>query len=125
MGETNISIAERTKEHWKDEANSEEDSHMVKHWGSKHKEEDGPPRFRFEIVRYCRTALERQVGEATRIALRKKCLNSKAGYNRSGLTRLTLKPDEAPQPKRWQNSDHLDRAGLEAMSRRAEEKAKE
>ena len=41
------------------------------------------------------------------------------------MTRLTLKPDEAPQPKRWQNSDHLDRAGLEAMSRRAEEKAKE
>ena len=69
--------------------------------------------------------MERQVGGATRIALRKNCLNSKAGYNRSGLTRLTLKPDEAPQPKRWQNSDHLDRAGLEAMSRRAEEKAKE
>ena len=94
VGETSRSLAERTTEHWKDVTNKEEESHMMKHWSMKHDMEGGPPKFRFEVVKFCRTALERQISEATRIALRKNCLNSKSGYNRSGVTRLTLKPKE-------------------------------
>ena len=89
-------MAERTVEHWKDVSSKDEESHIKKHWTNKHSDEKGPPRFRFEVIKYCRSALERQIGEATRIALRKNCLNSKAGYNRSGVTRLTLKPEEIP-----------------------------
>ena len=99
---------------------------MRKHWQNTHSEDKGPPKFRFEVVKYCRTALERQVGEATRISLRKHCLNSKAGYNRSGLTRLTLKPEEAPPTKQGRGEqEKQEREGLEAMRWRCNKTAQE
>ena len=87
VGERSRSITERTLEHWKDVANQDEESHKLKHWQT-------IPEFRFQVLKFCRSALERQVGEATRISLRGNCLNSKAGYNRSELTRLILKPED-------------------------------
>ena len=123
VGETSRSLAERTTEHWKDASSKEEESHMRKHWNQTHSDEEGPPKFRFEVVKFCRTALERQIGEATRIALRKNCLNSKAGYNRSGVTRLTLKPEEIQTTRRWmEGQKDWDKEGLEAMRKRAEER---
>ena len=91
----------------------------------KHGMEGGPPKFRFEVVKFCRSALERQISEATRIALGKNCLNSKAGYNRSEVTRLTLKSEETPAVRRWTGGEaSLDSEGLKAMMRRAEERGK-
>lgn len=98
---------------------------MMNHWSMKHDMEEGPPKFRFEVVKFCRTALKRQIGEATRIALRKNRLNSKSGYNRSGVTRLTLKPKETPAVRRWTGGEtSLDSEKLKAMMRRAEERGK-
>ena len=101
---------------------------MIKHWRTVHSEEEGNPQFRFQVVKYCRSALERQVGEATRITLRGSCLNSKAGYNRSGVTRLTLRPEDAPQKKTRVEGypsrlERVEKEGMEIMSRRAEERA--
>ena len=89
VGETCRSLAERSAEHQKDGkeevSNQEEESHMRKHWQNTHSDDKGPPKFRFEVVKYCRTALERQVGEATRISLRKHCLNSKAAQGSASM----------------------------------------
>ena len=65
VGETARSVAERSKEHWEDFTSNKEDSHMRKHWLEKHGGE-GKPNFRFEIVRFYKDALSRQVGEAIR-----------------------------------------------------------
>ena len=67
--------------------------------------------------------MERQISEATRIALRKNCLNSKAGFNRSGVTRLTLKPEEIQATVRViRREDNPDKEGLELMRIRAEQR---
>ena len=50
----------------------------------------GQPNFQIRVIKYCRDALTRQVGEAVRIGYRGQTLNSKGGYNRSGLSRLVL-----------------------------------
>ena len=92
-GESARSLSERSMNHHKDLASKLDESHMLKHWQNSHGGV-GKPEFRFQVVKYCRTALERQVGEATRIALRGSTLNSKAGINRSGAARLSLRPKE-------------------------------
>ena len=98
---------------------------MLKHWKTVHSEEQGGPQFRFQIVRFCKSALERQIGEATRISLRGNCLNSRAGYNRSGVTRLTLRPEDAPTKTTGRDvADRLIKEGEAAMEKRAGEKAK-
>ena len=48
------------------------------------------PQFRISVIKYCRDALSRQVGEAVRVGYRGQTLNSKGGYNRSALCRLVL-----------------------------------
>ena len=82
------------------------------------------------MIRFCRDALSRQVGESTRITLRGNCLNSKAGYNRSGISRLTLKPEDE-QHQENTKSKHSSRGrerqeedGLQIMAKRVQERAK-
>ena len=55
-----------------------------------------------KVVQYHRSALSRQVGEAIRIYRRGITLNSKGGYNRSALTRLTLVEEEEEVLKEWE-----------------------
>ena len=77
------------KEHWGDFESKSGDSHILKHWLTHHGGV-GTPKFRIEVIKYCQDALTRQVGEAVRIQYRGQTLNSKSGFNRSGLSRLVL-----------------------------------
>ena len=66
----------------------------------------------------------RQIGEATRILLRKNVLNSRAGYNRSGVARLTLGTETFTNPgwmEKANSATLLETEGRQAMSRRADE----
>ena len=74
---------------WADFAARSGDSHIMKQWIT-HQEGQGKPDFRLEVVKYFRDTLSRHVGEAVTIQYRGNTLNSKAGYNRSGLSRLVL-----------------------------------
>ena len=109
VGESGRSLHERAQEHWQDFKARETDSHILKHW-LVHHQGQGTPSFHIRVVRYCKDALSRQVGEAVRISYRSQTLNSKNGYNRSGLSRLVIeereeetleitKPGEQPDPK--------------------------
>ena len=60
------------------------------------------PKFKFKVVKTCRTALERQVREAVRINLRGAVLNKKGMYNRCKLTRMVL--DTEWEDKVWEES---------------------
>ena len=122
VGESARSLSERAMNHHKDLATKLDESHMLKHWQNSHGG-IGEPEFRFQVVKYCRTALERQVGEATRIALRGSTLNSKAGYNRSGVARLSLRPEEMIPTRRKEDVDEGVQQGLARMGERAIEKA--
>ena len=64
-----------------------------------HHQGQGTSNFHIRVIRYCKDALSRQVGEAVRISYRGQTLNSKNGYNRSGLSRLVIeeKDDEPLQ----------------------------
>ena len=126
VGESARSLSERAAEHWSDFRVKEEDSHMLKHWMLQHGGQ-GEPRFRFEVVKFCGDALTRQVGEATRISLRENCLNSKAGYNRSGISRLALKPEDEPSIKPGGASSRMEREeqdGIETLMRRVHDRAR-
>ena len=79
--------------------------HMFKHWMTVHHDDNVPPEFEIRVVKYCSTALERQIGEATRILLRRNVLNSKAGYNRSGVARLTIREEDMSRD-RTDRMDH-------------------
>ena len=87
VGESARSLQERARDHWSDLKSKNEDSHMYKHWLTSHGNDPEPPEFRIRVVKFCTSALVRQIGEATRILLRKNVLNSGAGYNRSGVAR--------------------------------------
>ena len=95
VGETGRSLHERAREHCGAFRAETEDSHILKHWANHHGRE-GQPNFQIRVVKYCKDALSRQVGEAVRIGYRGQTLNSKGGYNRCGLSRLVLgeKEDE-------------------------------
>ena len=95
VGESGRSLHERSKEHQADFEAKSGDSHILKHWIAHHGGQ-GKPAFKLEVVKYCRDTLSRQVGEAVRIQYRGNTLNSKAGYNRSGLCRLVL-----PEKETW------------------------
>ena len=107
VGETCRSVQERAKEHWTDYRRGCKDSHILKHWVLHHNSE-GEPRFIMKVVQHHRSALSRQVGEATRIQRRGVTLNSKGGYNRSALTRLTLAAEESDVSKEWENGIEKD-----------------
>ena len=107
VGETCRSVQERAKEHWNDYRRGCKDSHILKHWVLHHNSE-GEPHFIMKVVQYHRSALSRQVGEAIRIQKRGSTLNSKAGYNRSALTRLTLDIGEDEVTKEWEKGIEKD-----------------
>ena len=67
--------------------------------------------------------MERQVGEATRIWLRGNTLNSKAGYHRSGLTRLTLRQEDTIKDPSNQHHEPEVAEGIQIMQRKANERA--
>ena len=80
------------KEHWAAFKVGSEGSHILKHH-LVHHGGAGEPAFHLRAVKYYKTALNRQVGEAVRIKRRggEDCLlNSKAEFNRCHITRLTL-----------------------------------
>ena len=91
VGETCRSLAERGKEHWAAYRAGKEDSHILKHQEVHHKGA-GKPQFHLRAVKFYRTALGRQVGEAVRIRRRGEgnLLNSRAEFNRCQITRLNL-----------------------------------
>ena len=66
---------------------------MQKHVAIHHKFQESPT-FQFNVVKYCHTALQRQVSEAVRIANRIKgggsVMNSTSEFNRSKLPRIII-----------------------------------
>ena len=93
VGETARSIQERAREHWDSFRSRNSDSHILKHW-TLHHDSEGEPEFIMKVVKYHKTALSRQVGEAIRIAKRGIVLNSKSEYNRCSITRLSLQEED-------------------------------
>ena len=91
MGETAKSLYERGKEHWYSYRTKAEDSHIFKHHQIHHGGV-GEPQFHLRPVRFCNTALTRQIHEAVRIQRWGEdiVLNSKGEYNRCKIGRLTL-----------------------------------
>ena len=124
VGESARSLQERARDHWSDLKSKNEDSHMYKHWLTSHGNDPESPGFRIRVVKFCTSALVRQIGEATRILLRKNVLNSRAGYNRSGVARLTLGTETFTNPgwmEKANSATWLENEGRQAMSRRADE----
>ena len=124
VGETSRSISERMAEHIHDYDKRLDESHMWKHFTEVHNGEE-PPVFKFTVVRFCRDALTRQVGESVRISMRKNTLNSRAGFNRSGISRLTISEEDKDHSaelrmnekasKRLQDTEY---EGMETIKRR-------
>ena len=80
MGESSRSSSERYNEHIEDNDKAAKDSHMFKHWQNQH----GGRRtsFKFKVLGFYKTALERQVAEAVRI-------------ERTGATKIMIKKQSA------------------------------
>ena len=95
VGETSRSLYERGKEHWRAFVNKQEDSHINKHHIIHH-QGVGEPKFHLRPVCFSKTALTRQITEAVLIQRWGEdiLLNSKAEFNRSKISRLTLFDEE-------------------------------
>ena len=94
-GEASRSAAERSAEHLQDYRAKKEDSHMFKHQQLDHPGEDVT--FTMKILKKHKTAFSRMVEEGTLITINQnssKILNSKSGYNRSQIPRLTVSMGE-------------------------------
>ena len=97
VGETSRSIFERSREHWDDWRSRKEESHIRRHQEAEHGG-DGAPKFIMRVVKFSKTALSRQIGEAVRIGRRGgagRILNSKSEYNRWKIPRLVIEEVEA------------------------------
>ena len=97
VGESSRSFYERGLEHERDLQEMKPQSHMLKHYFDKHSEEKiEEMEFGGRIVRQCRSAFNRQIGESVEIQNNKNhfLLNSKSEYNRCALPRLSAKLGE-------------------------------
>ena len=86
---------ERFREHNKDYQGNSDNSHMAKHVSLVHGSDDCMPVFDIRVVKFCKTAIERQVLEAVRIAYRASepgvvIMNSKSEFNRCTLPRIVM-----------------------------------
>ena len=63
VGETSRSVFERSREHWGAWRSQKEDSHILRHQVAEHDGEENP-QFTVQVVKYYKTALSRQLGEA-------------------------------------------------------------
>ena len=102
IGESSRSIYERSKEHWEDWRSRSSKSHILKHQELAHEGAEDPL-FIMRTVRFFRTALSRQVGEAVRIMRRGgacSILNSKSEYDRCKIPRLVLEEEDEVEQKR-------------------------
>ena len=114
VGESGSRLHERAQDHWNDFASEKPDSHILKHWLTHHQGQ-GTPQFRIRVIKYCRDALTRQVGEAVRISYRGQTLNSKAGYNRSGISRLVVEEREVYIPEPEEEVECAEPRGLQNL----------
>ena len=99
VGETSRSIFERSREHWDDWRSRKEESHIRRHQEAEHGG-DGAPKFIMRVVKFSKTALSRQIGEAVRISRRGgagRILNSKSEYNRCKIPRLVIEEVDEEQ----------------------------
>ena len=94
VGESARSARERMNEHVEDAHNTKVESHMRKHWANIHGGQEKV--FKFEILGFFNSPLERQVAEAVRIARTggEKILNSRGEYNRCKLPRIIALDDQ-------------------------------
>merc|ERR1712030_214445 len=85
VGESARSGSERMTEHLDNARDKRADSHIFKHWSNQHGGRQTG--FSFKILKFFGAPLERQVGEAVRIARTgaNTILNSKSVYNRNPL----------------------------------------
>ena len=98
IGETSRSTFERIREHLSAFQQISGKSFMVKHYVTDHAEEEMEEEmFGVRVIKYTRTAFERQILESVLIQDENKksfILNSKSEYNRCALPRLTSKLGE-------------------------------
>ena len=98
-GETHRSAFERGFEHLQDLARLSEKSHMLKHMVYHHEGEDfSQVRFGMKVIRFTRSAFERQVGEAVLIQqerARHQIMNSRAEFSNCSLPRLQTRMGES------------------------------
>ena len=92
VGETSRTTVERAKEHHRDVSDKKRTSHMRDHNAEEHPGQD--VKFRFDLIKRCGSALERQVGETINVKLMKQkginVINSKVEYNRCLLPTLMV-----------------------------------
>ena len=97
IGETSRSVFERGTEHLADVRQLKTSSHILKHLVDMHEgEEDGSIDIRMKVLRFHRSAFERQIHESVKIQMSRNhnLLNSKSEYNRCALPRISLKVGE-------------------------------
>ena len=94
IGETACSTFERSWEHMKDFHSLSTKSHLLKHAVDKHENENlRELNFGIKVLKYLRTAFERQIYKAVTIEENRhhNLLNSRSEFNRSAVPRLTCK----------------------------------
>ena len=105
LGETCRSVWERSAEHLADLRNLSPTSHLLKHILDVHEGEDMERvRFGIRVVKYTRTAFDRQILESVKIQQERKehfLLNSRTEYNRCAIPRLSSKIGEK-EYKKWE-----------------------
>ena len=94
-GEASRSAAECSAEHLQDYRTKNEDSHIFKHQQIEHPEQEVT--FTMKVLRKHKSAFSRMVEESTLITMNQNSsmiLNSKSGFNRSQIPRLTVSMGE-------------------------------
>ena len=115
-GESHRSAAERSEEHLHDLRAQKEDSHMWKHKLLEHPEEEVT--FSMKVLKKHYSAFERMVTESTLITHNhntSNILNSKSGYNRSCIPRLTVSMGQRVVADSLNNNDYTNEEVEEMM----------
>ena len=122
VGETSRTLFERTIEHWgaaRGNKAARAKSHIAKHQELTHP--DREPEFVMRAVKFHRTALSRQTGEAVRIRRRGgegAVLNSRGEFNRSFIPRLQLVEEEVSKEMEQAEEEML-RITMEELEKEA------
>ena len=94
VGESHRSYWDRSLEHLADLRTKNDKNSLVKHWQECHGEQDVPPKYSFNVLKKCRTSLQRQIWEA--ILIDKEHSQCDYEINQKGEFGINLMPKLMP-----------------------------
>ena len=116
VGESHRSFWDRSQEHLADLRSRSDSNSLVKHWNEIHGNMDAPPKYQFQVLKKCKTSLERQIWEAILIDSESEGIDHQ--INQKGEFGINLVPKLKPTLDGELQPDNINHQGQPGHTKR-------